>query len=190
MNVITKDNGIQLSENNVNIRTTLQSLKISMEAKDPFLQNIWDDRANVEHGNKLRTYRLFKYGVVTEQYVKNYMPRHHRSVLAKLRSGSLQLCIETGRRNNIPLEDRTCKLCDSGQVEDEMHFAIQCPHYNLLRQDFYEQVRVSAPYIDTASNNHVLLFISIMHTSSLQRQWAAVLHKMFLKRDFDLARLE
>ena len=53
------------------------------------------------------------------------MPRHHRSTLAKLRAGSLHLSVETGRWDNTPLHERTCKLCDSGAGEDELHVAIQ-----------------------------------------------------------------
>ena len=36
--------------------------------------------------------------------------------------------IETGRhrRPKVPIEERTCKICQSNSVEDEQHFLIEC----------------------------------------------------------------
>lgn len=53
--------------------------------------------------------------------------RKNRSLLCKLRLGTLDLEIEKGRRRNIPREERVCKLCTSGNVEDEVHFILNCP---------------------------------------------------------------
>ena len=44
--------------------------------------------------------------------------------------------IEYGRYQNMPQEERLCKLCDSNEVEDEYHFAMSCKTYNSLRNDF------------------------------------------------------
>ena len=56
---------------------------------------IWHDNSNV-NGNKLRLYRNFKKDLVPEHYVLNYVPRHLRSYICKLRCGTLPLAIETG----------------------------------------------------------------------------------------------
>jgi hypothetical protein len=42
------------------------------------------------------------------------------------RISNRKLQIERGRYENIPREERICKLCDSGEVENEFHFAITC----------------------------------------------------------------
>ena len=75
---------------------------------------IWTDNGH-HNGNKLRTYRLLKKKLKTETYVTSIMPRSHRSVLAKLRCGSLPLCIETGRycKPVLQLSDRLCIYCNS-----------------------------------------------------------------------------
>ncbi len=39
---------------------------------------------------------------------------------------SAPLRIETGRYENIALNDRICQLCDCGNVEDEIHFLMSC----------------------------------------------------------------
>ena len=59
------------------------------------LYNIWYDE--IHKMPKLRTYVLFKHEYKTEEYLKMYLPRSHRSLLAQLRSGILPLRIESGR---------------------------------------------------------------------------------------------
>ncbi len=43
-----------------------------------------------------------------------------------LRCGKAILRIETGRYERLPVEQRGCDVCDSNNVEDEMHFLISC----------------------------------------------------------------
>ncbi len=44
-----------------------------------------------------------------------------------LRFGIVLLKIETGcRYERLPVEQRVCDVCDSNNVEDEMHFLISC----------------------------------------------------------------
>ena len=81
-----------------------------------------------------------------EQYVTNVkISCCKRATLAQLRTGSLQLEIETGRARNIPAEERLCKVCLSGQVEDEFHFIMQCPLYDCLRNYLYSNIEKKCP---------------------------------------------
>ena len=66
-----------------------------------------------ENGNKLRAFRLYKTRLIPEMYVKLNMDRSRLRVLAKFRSRSLPLHIETGAysKPKVPLNDRTCKFC-------------------------------------------------------------------------------
>lgn len=95
---------------------------------------LWNDSGQ-ENGNKLRTYRIYKFDLKVEHYVNINMDRSHRRILAKFRSGSLPLNIETGRyaKPKVPLMERTCKLCSENVVEDEMHFLLACDFYSDLR---------------------------------------------------------
>ena len=72
---------------------------------------------NVEIKPKLRTYKLFKRHVETEKYVTANLSRYERSLIAKFRSGTLQLAIETGRFRNIEINDRLCISCNQNQVD-------------------------------------------------------------------------
>ncbi len=71
--------------------------------------------------SKLRSYVTFKEDIETESYIKYCMPRR-RSLLAQLRLGILSLHLETGRFRNKNVEERTCLICDSQDVEIEEHF--------------------------------------------------------------------
>ena len=55
---------------------------------------------NVDTKPKLRSYKLFKKHVETEKYVTANLSKYERSLIAKFRSGTLQLAIETGRFRN------------------------------------------------------------------------------------------
>ena len=54
--------------------------------------------------------------------------------MTKLRLGILNLKIVLGRYEGIPREKRFCKLCDSGLVENEMQFVLECNYFIYERQ--------------------------------------------------------
>ena len=43
--------------------------------------------------------------------------------------------IERGTYENIPRDQRICKLCDSGEIEDEFHFTLKCQKFGHLREN-------------------------------------------------------
>lgn len=60
--------------------------------------------------------------------------------MTRLRGGTNELRIETGRHRvtsrdkPLPLHERTCLLCVAGEVEDEIHFVLDCEMYEDLRE--------------------------------------------------------
>jgi hypothetical protein len=46
-----------------------------------------------------------------------------------------------GRYQKIPREERLCEICQSGEVEDEYHFANSCKAYSNQRENFYTTLR-------------------------------------------------
>ena len=44
--------------------------------------------------------------------------KRRRRMMAKLRGGTAELRIEIGRQHGLRREDRVCKECGSGEVED------------------------------------------------------------------------
>ena len=79
-----------------------------------------------------------------------------RSALARLYSGNLPLRIETGRYRNIPRPERLCVFCDSGHVEDEIHFITECALHAQNRDTMLEQY-----HIDDTMYTSKQLFIHI-----------------------------
>ena len=54
------------------------------------------------------------------------MRRADRRVMMKLRGGTAGLQIETGRWRGVAREERVCKECGSGEVEDVEHWMMRC----------------------------------------------------------------
>jgi hypothetical protein len=42
-------------------------------------------------------------------------------------------------RRKIPASQRICKLCNL-EVEDELHFLLECPKFNKIRKEILEQL--------------------------------------------------
>ena len=101
---------------------------------------------------KLRTYIQLKTELRFEAYLKT-RDREAREVMTRLRGGTNELRIETGRypitNRDRPLEvterrfevnERRCLICMSGEIEDETHFMLDCNVYEDLRQRMLEVV--------------------------------------------------
>ena len=54
--------------------------------------------------------------------------KRQRRMLAKLRGGTAELRIETGRWRGLERQERICKCCESGEVEDVEHLVMKCAH--------------------------------------------------------------
>ena len=111
------------------------------------------------YNNKLRTYALIKTNYNPEKYLYANIPRSTISAIAKLRTSTHNLEIETGRyaRPRIPAHQRTCKICNTGKVEDEIHFLLHCPAYNNYRQNL-----ISLIPSPTNIDNDTTKFITIL----------------------------
>jgi hypothetical protein len=52
-----------------------------------------------------------------------------------------KLMIELGCYQKRPREEWLCEICQSGEVEDEYHFANSCEAYSNQRENFYTTLR-------------------------------------------------
>ena len=90
--------------------------------------------------NKLRTYKLFKQRYETGLYATNIYNKGHRSALAKCRSGTAPIRLETGRYEGLSIEERLCQVCDMHVVEDEKHVLLECPLYTPTRDILFQKM--------------------------------------------------
>ena len=63
-------------------------------------------------------------------------------IISGLRVGTNDLEIERGRwcAPRVPREERVCRMCDTGCMEDERHFLLDCPAYETERREFTQQL--------------------------------------------------
>ena len=134
--------------------------------------------------SKLRTYRLFKKKLRLEEYLLVTSNSYGRSIHTSLRIGSNKLEIDMGRRLNLDKKERLCKNCSTGSVEDELHFLIQCPNYNNLRNELYNKIsKVSKNKwkLTNLSNNDAFLILMNGSQDEYQRKIFVILHSYLVK---------
>ena len=87
---------------------------------------------------KLGFYRIYKQGFNTRNYINTLRNSQERLSLAKICTSSHDLLIEKGRhyKPKIPREERICNLCNSNEIEDEIHFLFHYSRYEILRKSF------------------------------------------------------
>ena len=93
---------------------------------------------SISSNAKFNYYAIFKTEFICEKYsfvIENYILK---ILMTKLRLDILNLEIVLGRYEGIPREERFCKLCNSGLVEDEMYFVLVCNYFINERQ--YSQI--------------------------------------------------
>ena len=103
---------------------------------DSFLQSWYSD---VESSSVLSVlYKYIKPEFCYSFYLEKCIPRNFRVNLTRLRLSSHSLRVETGRygSNRIPRSDRKCLCCNSGRIEDEFHFVLECEAFRNLRKQF------------------------------------------------------
>lgn len=85
--------------------------------------------------NKLKMYSKVKTCYSVEPYLVNSLPVTITRAIAKLRISAHNLEIEKGRRqtNYVLPQDRLCKCCSMNEIEDEIHFIVNCPSYDSIR---------------------------------------------------------
>ena len=64
-----------------------------------------------------------------------------RRMVTKLRGGTAQLRIETGRWKGEGREERKCKECSGQEVEDAKHFLLKCARWQDEREELIERVK-------------------------------------------------
>ncbi len=77
---------------------------------------------------------------ISSMFSTNYLFSLERSLIAQLRLGILPIHIETGRFRGTRLDDLICQLCDTQEVEVEIHFVCKCNLYTDLRKTMYRPV--------------------------------------------------
>ena len=95
--------------------------------------------ADLEGKSKLVLYADICGGAVqSAPYLEAIRIPSHRIAVTKLRTSNHSLMIEKGRWRGVPKEQRLCKVCECNEIEDEIHFLMECSAYRGLRQKLFD----------------------------------------------------
>ena len=95
---------------------------------------------DLQNKPKLHLFRQIISYYAVEKYVFDNINFSLRSCIAQLRFGILPLTVETSRFTGIKRVDRVCPICDTNNVEDELHFLFTCPKFSDLRKIMFSKV--------------------------------------------------
>ena len=133
--------------------------------------------------SKLRTYGILKTTIGLENYLIQIRNPEVRRSVSKFRLSNHSLNIEKGRHNGVPKEFRFCPFCPE-KVETEIHFLIECPLYQTMRDQMLMTITMEKPsfayYTQTEKFQYLLSDKNIQMTSKYLHSWLDV--RMFLLR--------
>ena len=120
-------------------------------------QELFNDNFKLQHGNKLRTYRLFKNTFKFEPYLEwgNY---NQRKLITKFRISAHNLEIERGRYIGLKVSDRKCKLCKV-DIEDECHFLLKCPNLEKYRSEILNYISIKYKNFNSLDANNKFVWL-------------------------------
>ena len=110
--------------------------------------------------------------------------RRQRQAFAKFRCGVAPIRIETGRFVGESVNERVCKICNSGEIEDEEHCLIRCKTYESIRNVLFAAAE------DVISNFQELCdeekFISLMSHPELCKVVSKACHDILKMRQNEI----
>ena len=115
--------------------------KISKTLYNLFVQE-WHTKLTLS--SKGRNYSYFKSDLSFVSYLitlskNSYIP------MIKFRTENYKLLVETGRWQNIPLDERKCNLCDRNDLGDDFHYMFVCPHFRKERSKLLKSYYYTRP---------------------------------------------
>ena len=120
---------------------------------------------------KLRNYSEWKFDLTPSPHVQANLPRGKRMLMCRLICGSLQLQVETRRFTGLPRNMRQCCVCNSGEVEDELHFLFECTGYQITRQELYDKLPELLNHSDLSIRLHLLLSAPYIASNFVNKLW-------------------
>ena len=125
----------------------------------------------VENTGKLRTFRKIKKHFECEKYLNEISNFKYRQAVTKLRISAHKLTVETGRYNNVPYNDRLCRLCELNEVGDEHHFLMSCTNMKFidLRTKFIDNLYKINGFFNLFTSKNLFIYIMAMKDKSIMK---------------------
>ena len=141
------------------------------------------NKPSSQGGKKLRTYGTFKEHIKTEAYLNIILDKESRSALARFRTSTHNLNIETGRYTKQPVAERKCKMCPNQEVEDEIHFLTECPAYDKPRTLLYAQCEHECKNFANMANGAKFIWLMTAESAHILHATATFLKASFKYRN-------
>lgn len=124
----------------------------------------WNALMNKED-SKLRTYRLIKTVIGTENYLLGHTCLTSRREFTRLRLSAHQLRVETGRHTSpkTPWENRLCRHCTAQSVETEEHLWLSCSLYLHEREQLIQTLDSFTTFSSLTTDQEKLIFLMSYH---------------------------
>ena len=107
---------------------------------------------------KLDTYAKTKTNFGFEKYLL-FLTFEERKLICKLRTSAHNLEIERGRYMGIPRDQRFCKRCSQGVIEDEKHVLFECSAYSVCRENMMNIIKTTCCNFANLDNENKLLWV-------------------------------
>ena len=95
--------------------------------------------------SKAKFYFSFKQDLTFQNYVSKLDSKHYLLII-KFRTSNHNLPVETGRWEDVPLDERMCQLCTKTDIGGEFHYLLCCKYFDSERK------RLMKPYFYTRPN--------------------------------------
>ena len=161
---------------------------IVKKIKDKYLE-FW--RHKIINSSKLTFFCTFKNEYKMEEYLSLIDNPTIRKTFSQFRISNHKLQIERGRYENIPRDKRICKLCNSGEVENEYHLALTCQKYEQIRNNSNNIIK-NLFYVENTTQGKEKLFEHAMASDDtvLINLLSKYIFLCFAERDKNLKSLE
>ena len=184
-NIFEKIQCSDIFENNVPIINIKDFLNYALEKLMSQYVLIW--KQEIHNKPKLAVYSQYKTEFATEVYCEMNIKRSQRSLVAKLRLGTLPIRVETGRYNGIEREKRLCLVCKDGSVEDESHVMFHCQAHNKERKVLFDSACKLNPHFLSLGAVHKIAYLT--NAKNIIRKSAQYLFKVLHNRQQVLSKI-
>ena len=122
-----------------------------------YYKTSWKGKLTDPNLTRLKVYKVINSEFITTKHLD--LPLRMRKMISKIRCSDHPLEIEKGRHLNIPRDERTCKVCTDGVIEDEEHFLLKCEVYQTLREKHHMYADNIQDFLNTENQGNLAKFI-------------------------------
>ena len=122
-----------------------------------------------------------------EDYLNVITNPAHRISVTRLRLGAHALRIQTGKYENkgasIPVEERTCLICNRNRIEDEQHFLMYCQEYDDIRHELHSVISKTDSFFTNLTDEDKIKYLLTLDNENNPKIIGKYIHLMFQKRE-------